>query len=114
MQYACPKAKDDKKCHRCQQCLKYLHFADINGILKALFGHFRECSSCVVDDEATDDDVVGNKRMIIPPMHRSLYALLRMAKRQRRGRGEDLCPDAREAGGDKTMNVRFAISLHDS
>jgi len=37
-----------------------------------------------------------------------------MAKRQRRGRGEDLCPDAREAGEDKTMNVRFAISLHDS
>ena len=80
----------------------------------ALFSHLSECSGRGVDDEATDNDFFGYKRMILHPMHRSPYVLLRMAKRQRRGRGEDLCPDAREAGEDKTMNVRFAISLHDS
>ena len=46
----------------------------------ALFRHLRECSGCGVDDEATDNDIVGYKRMIFHSVHRSPYALLGVAK----------------------------------
>ena len=46
----------------------------------ALFSHLSECSGRGVYDETTDNDIVGYKRMILHPVHRSPDALLRVAK----------------------------------